>query len=356
MNKNQKRILYKNIGILLALTAVCAVLARCGAFGRGETLEDLAKKQEQTAAEDQDAAISEEAPSAAEDTVQPHSSSLSDSRSAANRPEDTAQPDSASLSGSQPAANRPEEPPAGSAAGAQEPSGGSTEVSSQDLSESPAASAENASDESQEDIMMEDRVTYQEGFYYESLSDTVKARITGISYPADDSSAAISYDTLRYVSVLYHDFNGDVQSGELICHKAIAQDLVEIFYELYEADYPIERICLVDEYQGDDESSMRDNNTSCFNYRALPSGRLSNHAYGLAIDLNPFYNPYVITRKDGTTGITPAGSEPYADRTQDFAYKIDKEDPAYRLFTEHGFTWGGSWRSSKDYQHFEKAI
>lgn len=198
-----------------------------------------------------------------------------------------------------------------------------------------------------------DRYTYEEGFFYQSLTDDIKARINGLSYKSD---CTVPYEDLRYVSVLYEDFNGETQTGEIICNKAIAQDLVEIFYELYEADYPIERICLVDEYQGDDESSMRDNNTSCFNYRALPSGRLSNHAYGLAIDLNPFYNPYVITRKDGTTGITPAGSEPYADRTQDFAYKIDKEDPAYRLFTEHGFTWGGSWRSSKDYQHFEKAI
>lgn len=349
LNKNQKKILYRNIGILLALTAVCAVLARCGAFGRGETLEDLAKKQEQAAAEDQNAAVSRAAPSIGEDSAQPGSASLSESQSAANRSEDTAHPGPSSLPKAQSAS-------AGSAAEAQESSGGSTKAPLPDLSENPAASAENASDEPKEDIVMEDRVTYQEGFYYESLSDTVKARITGISYPADDSNAAISYDTLRYVSVLYHDFNGDVQSGELICHKAIAQDLVEIFYELYEADYLIERICLVDEYQGNDELSMQDNNTSCFNYRALPSGKLSNHAYGLAIDLNPFYNPYVTTRKDGTANIAPAGSEPYADRAQDFAHKIDKEDPAYQIFTEHGFTWGGNWRSSKDYQHFEKAI
>lgn len=330
LNKNQKRILYRNIGILFALTALCAVLARCGAFGRGETLEDLAKKQEQTAAEDQDAAVSQDAPPAAEDTVRSDSS--------------------------QPAANRPEESSTVPDAGEQEALLGAAKDPPADSSENAGTQAEHAADGPGEDIIMEDRVTYREGFYYESLHDTVKTRITGISYPADDSSAAISYDTLRYVRVLYYDFRGDVQSGELICHKAIAQDLVEIFYELYEADYPIERICLVDEYQGDDESSMQDNNTSCFNYRALPSGKLSNHAYGLAIDLNPFYNPYVTTQKDGATNIAPAGSEPYADRAQDFAHKIDKEDLAYRLFTEHGFTWGGSWRSSKDYQHFEKAI
>lgn len=316
LNKNQKRILYRNMGILLALTVVCAVLARCGAFGTGETLEDLAKKQELAAAENPESAVS------GEDTAQPDSSSLPGDGSAVS-PQNQETPPEPSLP---------------------DPPGNTTDQ------------PERETGYPQEDIIMEDRVTYQEGFYYESLNDAIKEKITGISYPEDDSNAAVSYDMLRYVSVLYYDFNGASQTGELICHKAIAQDLVEIFCELYEAGYPIERICLVDEYQGDDEMSMQDNNTSCFNYRALPSGKLSNHAYGLAIDLNPFYNPYVTTKKDGTVNITPAGSEPYADRTQDFAYKIDKEDLAYRLFLEHGFTWGGSWRSSKDYQHFEKAI
>lgn len=218
-----------------------------------------------------------------------------------------------------------------------------------------------------------DSTRYAEGFFYQPLTDDVVARITGISYPvsetiapalsiqavntiSDNEKLAVSYDDLRYLSVLYYDFNGEVQTGELICNKGIAQDLAEIFHELYLNEYRIEKIRLIDEYDGDDTASMLDNNTSCFNYRALPSGKLSNHAYGLAIDLNPFYNPYVTTKKNGTVNITPAGSEPYADRTQDFAYKIDKEDLAYQLFLEHGFTWGGSWRSSKDYQHFEKAI
>lgn len=282
------------MGILLVLIALCAVLSRCSVFGGGETLEELAQKQNQNSTEQ-------------------------------NGREESETPDTQS-----------ETPKAQS------------EASSEKEPE--------PSEKKSEETIMTDRVTWQEGFYYESLSDTVKERITGISYPADDSSAAVSYDMLRYVSVLYYDFDDTPKKGELICHKAIAQDLVEIFYELYQIHYPLERICLVDEYQGDDSLSMQDNNTSCFNYRALPSGRLSNHAYGLAIDINPFYNPYVTFRKDGSVNISPAGSELYADREQSFAHKIDKEDPAYRLFTEHGFTWGGSWHSSKDYQHFEKEI
>ncbi len=199
-----------------------------------------------------------------------------------------------------------------------------------------------------------ERTTYQDGFFYEPLNETVKQRITGISYP--EEGCTIAYEDLNYVGLLYVDFNGEVQEGELICNKAIAQDMVEIFYELYQNDYRIERIRLIDEYNGDDTLSMLDNNTSCFNYRVVDgTTTLSKHALGCAVDINPFYNPYVVFNKDGSgeTYISPKGSEIYADRSLDFPYKIDETDLCYKLFTEHGFTWGGNWNSSKDYQHFQ---
>lgn len=239
---------------------------------------------------------------------------------------------------------------------------------------------------------------YQDGFAYCELTDEIKKRITGISYPLTDSAQeasasiapatvpsasevpttspsaseapalnvlahgetpAVSYEDLRYLTVLYYDFNGEVQSGELICHKGIVQDLAEIFYELYRNEYQIEKIKLIDEYLGDDTASMLDNNTSCFNYRVVDgTSSLSKHALGCAIDINPFYNPYVVFHKDGTdeTYISPAGSEVYADRSKNFPYKIDENDLCYRLFKEHGFVWGGNWNSCKDYQHFQKVV
>ncbi len=206
--------------------------------------------------------------------------------------------------------------------------------------------------EDQEEVSaMADRITYQDGFYYESLSDEIKERITGISYPKD---CTVPYEDLRYMSVLHYDFEGKEISGELICNQAIAQDLIEIFYELYQWKYPIEKMQLIDEYSGDDELSMQDNNSSAFNYRVIAgTTHLSKHARGLAIDINPFYNPYV-TYSDNVEHIAPAGAELYADRDADFLYKIDQDDLAYQLFIKHGFTWGGSWTNSKDYQHFEK--
>ena len=219
-----------------------------------------------------------------------------------------------------------------------------------------------------------ERIVYQNGFYYEPLSDELIARITGISYPVteaakDDLSIKavniapssediqVDYDDLCYMSVLHYNLRGVERTGELICNKAIAQDLVEIFYELYRNEYQIEQIRLIDEYNGDDTLSMQDNNTSCFNYRVVDgTSNLSKHAYGLAIDINPFFNPYVVFKTDGPTYISPRGSETYADRSKDFAYKIDENDLCYKLFTERGFTWGGNWNSCKDYQHFQKMI
>ncbi len=197
-----------------------------------------------------------------------------------------------------------------------------------------------------------DRIIYSQGFYYEPISSDVAERITGTSYVPNDN---ISLDDLRYVVLLYNDFNDETKSGELICNKKIAQDIVEIFYELYVSGYQIESIRLIDEFDGDDTASMLANNTSCFNYRVVENTtRLSNHAYGLAIDINPFYNPYVTYGKDGSVHISPEGSEIYADRTASFPYKIDENDLAYKLFKAHGFKWGGDWNSVKDYQHFEK--
>lgn len=202
--------------------------------------------------------------------------------------------------------------------------------------------------------MESSRTTYQEGFYYEPLSEEVKTRITGISYPTD---SLVPYEDLRYVKILHYNFDGILQEGELICNQAIAQDMVEIFYELYLANYQIAKMVLIDAYGADDNLSMEDNNTSAFNYRVVSgTSRLSKHAYGLAIDINPMQNPFVDINEDGSLYSSPAGSEIYADRTVLFDHKIDEKDLCYQLFIEHGFIWGGHWKSYQDYQHFQKEI
>ncbi len=181
-------------------------------------------------------------------------------------------------------------------------------------------------------------------------NSAIFSRIKGLSYKDD---CPIPVSDLRYLHVLHKGFDGQTHEGEIICNKYIAEDLLEIFEDLYEADYPIESIKLVDEFGADDEASMEANNSSCFNFRYIShTKKISKHGYGLAMDINTLYNPYVKT-VDGTLVVEPATATAYADRSKDFDYKIDEEDLAYQLFISHGFQWGGAWNSSKDYQHFE---
>ena len=190
-----------------------------------------------------------------------------------------------------------------------------------------------------------------DGFSKRAISDALFERIDGKSYK---EGCTLPLSELEYLEVLHYDADGEVQHGEIICNRAISDDLLDIFQALFEAHYPIERIRLVDDYDADDERSMSANNTSCFNYRPVSgTATLSVHSRGMAIDINPLYNPYVKT-VSGRQHVEPAAGKPYVDRSRTFPYKIDRTDLCYKLFIAHGFRWGGAWRSCKDYQHFEK--
>lgn len=211
--------------------------------------------------------------------------------------------------------------------------------------------------ETQVGDVVEDSVLAQKGmeqfFYKEELSDEVFARMDGVSYP---QNAQIGREELCYLRVLHTGFDEKTYIGELVVNQKIADDVLEIMKELYENHYPIEKMHLIDEYGADDEASMSDNNTSAFNYRTIAgTNRLSKHGQGLAVDINPRYNPCVRT-KNGITTVEPQNGSTYVDRNADFSYKITEGDLCLQLFSEHGFTWGGSWNSVKDYQHFEKAV
>ena len=195
-----------------------------------------------------------------------------------------------------------------------------------------------------------DGQTEDNDFYITEITDDIFARMKGKSYK-DDCPVPLS--ALRYLHVLHYGFDGEVHEGEMVCGRRIAEDVLEILKELYENQYPIEKIRLVDEYDAVDELSMEDNNSSCFNFRYIShTTKISKHGKGLAVDINPLYNPYTKI-VDGERICEPENGWDYLDRSADFPHKIDENDLCLRLFKEHGFTWGGDWSSSKDYQHFE---
>ena len=188
------------------------------------------------------------------------------------------------------------------------------------------------------------------GFYVTKIDDEIFARIQGKSFKDD---CTLPREDLRYLHVLHKDLDGNTHEGEMICNAYIAKDVIEIFKALYDANYPIEKVRLVDEYNADDELSMRDNNSSSFNFRFIShTTKISKHGLGLAVDINTLYNPYTKV-VNGKRILEPATAGEYVDRTKNFPYKIDENDLCYKLFIAKGFEWGGSWKSAKDYQHFE---
>ena len=189
-------------------------------------------------------------------------------------------------------------------------------------------------------------------FTIDVINDHIFTRMQGKSFK---DGGLVQRSSLRYLRILHVDGNGKIHLGEMVCHHSIANDLIDIFRQLYDARYPIERTVLIDEYRADDETSMRANNSSCFNYRHVKgSGKLSKHAQGLAVDINPLYNPCVKRSAKGKLIVQPSTATKYVNRSTKYPYKIVKGDLLYRLFIQHGFKWGGAWRSLKDYQHFEK--
>ena len=187
-------------------------------------------------------------------------------------------------------------------------------------------------------------------FYSAPISDAIFERIQGKSYAVD---CTLPREDLRYLHLLHVDLDGETHEGEMIVNYHIAQDVLDIFRQLYEAGFPIEKIRLIDEYDADDELSMQDNNTSAFNFRFMAnSTRPSKHGLGLAVDINPLYNPHVWF-PDGEMAVEPVTGLPYLNREADFPYKMERWNRCYWLFLQHGFEWGGDWVNSRDYQHFE---
>lgn len=206
----------------------------------------------------------------------------------------------------------------------------------------------------EETVSQRDAEAYGIGRCFRSMEipDDVFRRMKGRSYK---SYCTVARSSLRYLRVLHYDLDGKIKVGEMVCHKDVANDLLSIFRNLFDARYPIERMRLIDDYGADDERSMAANNTSCFNFRYVAGTSVaSNHSWGRAVDVNPLYNPCVKRRRNGTVDVSPKNGRRYADRSRNFSCKIDKSDLVYKEFIRHGFVWGGSWKSLKDYQHFEK--
>ena len=130
-----------------------------------------------------------------------------------------------------------------------------------------AACCSNDNQSNSSDYSTSEAISESEGFSIHEISDDLFERMqAGNTYKEE---CIVPREDLRYVLVLHKDKDGNTHQGELVVHKLIAEDILEIFEKLYDANYPIERMVLPDNYMADDEIMMRDNNSSCFNFRFI---------------------------------------------------------------------------------------
>lgn len=178
------------------------------------------------------------------------------------------------------------------------------------------------------------------------------------SHGVRKADSPVPCDRLRIVYFSYLGFDGKTHhDGEIMVLDAAADHVRGMFEELLRRRFPIARARLMHHYGGDDAASMRDNNTSAFNHRAVTGGPLSLHAYGLAIDINPVQNPYIALDDDGRARVSPEGGIRYANRAAQRpgkAARVGLAEEVVQVFAHHGFTvWGGDWDNPIDYQHFQ---
>jgi len=189
-----------------------------------------------------------------------------------------------------------------------------------------------------ENILSQDE---EQGFVIDS-DVAFEEAVAGISIPQS------ILENLRLVDVYYYGFDEKIHKGQLVVHKDVVLDVIEIFELIRESHFPIDKVVPIGKYGWSDEKSMRDNNTSAFNYRFISGSRvISNHAAGLAIDINPALNPYI---KNGNS--LPENC--IYDTTK--VGTISASSELVKEFRQRGWEWGGDWKSLKDYQHFEKKL
>ncbi|NOZ87260.1 MAG: M15 family metallopeptidase [Deltaproteobacteria bacterium] len=178
------------------------------------------------------------------------------------------------------------------------------------------------------------------------LSEEMKNKMNGVTFRP---GCPVPLSDLVLIRVDYHGFDHKIHHGQLVVHKKVGPELIEIFRDIFNAGFPIDKIKPASDYNGNDDASMADDNTSAFNCRPVTGGkRFSAHAYGLAIDINPMLNPYIKGKI-----VEPQNGKIYSNRRLKRPGMIRKPGPVYKAFTSRGWKWGGSWHTLKDYQHFE---
>jgi hypothetical protein len=166
-----------------------------------------------------------------------------------------------------------------------------------------------------------------------------------------DPACPVAAEDLAYVRLAFWGFDAQRHTGELLVNRTVARDIVSVFRRLYAERFPFEELRITQRSELDAPPTGDGNTTGSFVCRPTTGSTTtySQHAYGLAIDLNPFQNPYV----KGDL-VLPELASTYLDRDDVRPGMIAPDGAVVRAFAEIGWSWGGAWSSLKDYQHFSQ--
>ena len=180
-----------------------------------------------------------------------------------------------------------------------------------------------------------------------AIDDATAARMHGRSWR--EHPRCPPHADLALIEAAHVTMTGGVERGELVVARAIAGRVVTLFARLYAIGFPIAAMRLVDDHDADDDRSMAAGNSSAFNFRTIAgSEQLSQHAYGLAIDVNPVQNPMIWP---GGARFVPPAAAPYLDRRALRPGMIVRPGPVTAILDELGWEWGGDWRHVADLHH-----
>jgi D-alanyl-D-alanine carboxypeptidase len=164
----------------------------------------------------------------------------------------------------------------------------------------------------------------------------------------------VSLGDLSLLRVRYWGFDHRVHAGLMVTNSAVARQIVYVFRRIFQAHFPIEQMHLTHRYvPGHEDPNDARDWTASFNCRVAvtahgPRTNWSQHAYGLAIDINPIQNPYIAS--DGF--IENYHARHYRNRSLQRMGMIHDGDAVVRAFEAIGWFWGGDWSHDKDYMHF----
>lgn len=181
------------------------------------------------------------------------------------------------------------------------------------------------------------------------IPEDVRAEMYSVSWHED--TCCPPFDDLVLLRVPYLGFDGREHRGELIVARSVGDAVLRAFAALRRADYPIARMERIERFGGDDRRSMAANNCSGFNFRRVDGeDRLSMHALGLAIDINPVQNPWIRGNR-----VDPERGRAFVDRTRAHPALIRRPSLVIEAFADIGWEWGGDWPDYQDYHHFQAA-